>query len=142
MNNENKKINIKSILIRYGVCAVIATALLFLILVTNGYWGLTEPQERLRVLCDAFSLPGLLLVLSSGLILAANAGTFNGLLYGLKVGIEIVLPFLPHKYVKYRDFVEKRKGKRIKGYGFICYTGLVFLAVGIVLLIIFHVQYP
>ena len=142
MNSEKKEINIKSILIRYGVCAVVATALLFLILWLNKFWTLTEPQDRLRVLCDAFSLPGLLLVLTTGLIFVANAGTFNGLLYGLKTGVEIVLPFLPHKYVRYRDFVAKRKEKRVKGYSFICFTGLAFLAVGIILLVIFHVRYP
>ena len=138
----NKEINIKSILIRYGVCAVIATALLFLILQMNGFWSLTEPQDKLRVLCDAFSLPGALLMLVCGLIFAANAGAFNGLMYGFKVGFEILLPFLPHKHVKYQDYLEKRKEKKVKGYSFIFFTGLVFFAVGIVLLVIFHVRYP
>ncbi len=138
----NKEINIKSILIRYGVCAVIATALLFLILQMNGFWSLTEPQDKLRVLCDAFSLPGALLMLVSGLIFVANAGAFNGLMYGFKEGIGFLLPFLPYKHVKYQDYLEKRKEKKIKGYSFIFFTGLVFFAAGMVLLVIFHVRYP
>ena len=137
-----KEIHIKSILIRYGVCAVIATALLFLILQMNGYWKLTEPQDKLRVLCDAFSLPGMLLVLVSGLIFVSNAGAFNGLAYGFRTGVGFLLPFLQLKHVKYQEFLEKRKEKRTKGYGFICFTGLAFLAVGLILLVIFHVRYP
>ena len=139
---NNKEVNIKSVLIRYGVSAVIATALLFLILFLNGYWNLTEPQDKLRVMCDAFSLPGILLVLTSGLIFASNAGAFDGLIYGLRVGVEIILPFLPHKYVKYRDYIQKRREKKVKGYSFIFFTGAAFLTAGLVLLIVFHVKYP
>lgn len=139
MNKEQTR---KSPLIRYGVCAVVATALLFLILQLNGFWKLTEPQDRLRVLCDAFSIPGALLILASGLVFARNAGAFNGLFYGLRTAKEIFLPFLPHEHVKYQEYLKKREEKRIKGYGFIFFTGLAFLTVGMILLVIFHVKYP
>lgn len=139
---NKKEINVKSLLIRYGVSAVIVTALLFLILSLNGYWNLTEPQDKLRVLCDAFSLPGILLVLMSGLIFASNAGALDGLLYGLRVSVERILPFLPHKHVRYRDYLQKRREKKVKGYSFIFFTGAAFLTVGLVLLVIFHVKYP
>ena len=94
------------------------------------------------MLTDAFTIPGILLSLGCALIFISNQGGFNGLFYGLRRGKEILLPFLPHEYVKYPEYVEKRKEKKVTGYGFILHVGLVFLAVGIVLLVLFNARYP
>ena len=115
---------------------------MFLVLYLDNYWSLDSEQEKLRVLTDAFTIPGILLSLGCALIFISNQGGFNGLFYGLRRGKEILLPFLPHEYVKYPEYVEKRKEKKVKGYGFILHVGLVFLAVGIVLLVLFNARYP
>ncbi len=129
-------------LIRYGGCFAIGIALVFLLLSLNHYWSLPLGPERMKVLCDAFTLPGMLLCLIAALIFVLNAGAFNGLFYGLRTAKEILLPFLPHEYIKYRDYIEKRKAKRVSGYGFILHVGLVLLAVAIVLIIRFNALYP
>ena len=129
-------------LIGYGISAVLGTALLFLVLYLGNYWNLESEQEKLRVLTDAFTIPGILLALGCALIFISNQGGFNGVLYGLRRTKEVLLPFLPHEYLRYRDYVDRRKEKRVKGYGFVLHVGLAFLAVGIVLLILFNVRYP
>lgn len=129
-------------LVGYAVCIAFGAALFFLVLWMKDYAKLETHQERLRVLCDAFTLPGVLLTLGSGLIFAANAGAFYGIGYGLKAAKEILLPFLPHEYVKYRDYIAKKKEKKVKGYFFVLATGLAFLAVAVVLIIRFNVLYP
>ena len=149
MNHENNtnetnrtESPVKARLIQYGVSAVIATALLFVVLLVNNYFRLTDPAMKLKVLCDGFTVAGLGMMLAAGLVFVSNAGAFNGLFYGLRTAKEVLLPFLPQQHVRYGDYIEKRKEKRVKGYGFIFFTGLAFFAVAIVLLILFSVRYP
>ena len=137
--NEEK--SIRNRLIRYGVSAVVATALLFTVLIVNRYWSQDDAQSKLRILCDAFCVPGLLLMLSTGLVFCRNAGAFNGLFYGLRTAKEILLPFLPYEHMNFRQYVEKRSEKKIKGYSFLLITGAAFLTVGLILLVIFHIRY-
>ena len=133
---------IKKTILKYGVSAVAATALLFVVLSLNAYWTQTETSEKLRILCDAFSIPGALLILFSGLIFASNQGAFTGLLYGLRTAKDILLPFLQQEYVRYRDYQKKRESKKIKGYSFLFFTGAAFLTVGLVFLVLYHVVTP
>ena len=140
MNEE--KGSRKEKLISYGICLAVAVGLLLLVLSVNGYWQSEEPMDRDRILCDGFSVPGALLVLTAGVLYASGQGIFNGVLYGLKRGKEILLPFLPSEYVPYREFIKKREKKRITGFGCVFFTGLAFLAVGILLLIRFNRLYP
>lgn len=140
MNEEEGAL--KGKLIAYGICVAVAVGLLFLVLGLNGYWTKEEPMDRARILCDGFSIPGALLVLTAGVLFASGQGAFNGVLFGLKRGKEILLPFLRSEYVPYREFIKRRQKKRIKGYGCVFFTGLAFLLVGIVLLVRFNRLYP
>ena len=124
------------------LCVVFGAAGFFAVCWISRYTELETDQERLRVLCDAFTVPGLLLLGLAALIFAANNGAFYGIGYGLRTAKEILLPFLPHEYVKYRDYIAKKKEKKVSGYRFIAITGLVFLTVGIILLIRFNLLYP
>ena len=128
--------------IGFVLCCISGAAICFLICLLNHYAELESEQEKLRILCDGFTIPGVLMIGISGLIYVANKGAFYGLGYGLRTAKEILLPFLPHEYVRYRDYVAKKKEKKVKGYLFILIAGLLFLAVGIILLIRFNVLYP
>ena len=139
MNDEKP---IVKTLIRYGICTAVGLALMLMVLLINKYWMTEDAQEKLRILCDAFCIPGLLLILSTGLVFARNEGAFNGLLYGLRTAKEVLLPFLPYQHMNFREYVEKKAEKKVKGYSFLLITGAVFLAVGLVLLIVYHTKYP
>lgn len=140
MNGES--ITVRKKIIGYAICFGIGAGLFFLVCWLERYPALETDQERLRVLCDAFTIPGLLLAAAAGLVFAANNGTFYGLGYGLRTAKQILLPFLPSEHVKYRDYIAKKKEKKVSGYGFILISGLVFLLVGIILLIRFNMLYP
>ncbi len=139
---SEERTTVRRKVIGYTVCGLFGIVGFLLICWINDYWTLESDQERLRVLCDAFTVPGVLLVFGAGLIFAANKGAFYGVGYGLRTAKEILLPFLPHEYVKYRDYIAQKKEKQVKGYRFIFISGMVFLAVGIVLLIRFNILYP
>lgn len=137
-----EKKSVKYLLIRYGICIAVGLSMLFTVLLINNYFKTEDAQNKLRILCDAFCIPGMLLVLSAGLVFVSNEGAFNGVLFGLKRTKDVLLPFLPYHHMNYRTFVEKRKAKKVKGYGFIAISGAAFLTVGVILLIIFQVKYP
>ena len=139
MSEEN---SLKAKLIGYGISTAVAVGLMLLVLTVGGYWQAEEPMDRARLLCDGFSVPGALLVLTAGVLFANGEGAFNGVLFGLKRAKEIVLPFLPSQYVPYREFVKKRAAKKTVGYGCLFFVGLAFLIVGIVLLVRFNRLYP
>lgn len=132
----------KEKLISYGICLAVAVGLMLAVMGLNGYWSCEEPMDRDRILCDGFSVPGALLVLTAGVLFVNGQGAFNGFLFGLKRTKEILLPFLPSEYVPYREFIKKRAKKKITGYGCIFFTGLAFLLVGVALLIRFNILYP
>ena len=108
----------------------------------GGYWKAETPMDRARILCDGFSVPGAMLMLTAGVLFASGQGAFNGVLFGLKRTKEILLPFLPSEYVPYREFIKRRAEKKKSGYGWLFFVGLGFFAVGIVLLIRFDLLYP
>ena len=128
--------------IGFVLCCIFGAVICFLICWLNHYADLESDQEKLRILCDGFTIPGVILIGASALIYVSNKGAFYGLGYGLRTAKEILLPFLPHEYVKYRDYVAKKEKKKVNGYGFVLIAGLLFLAVGIFLLIRFNVLYP
>lgn len=140
MNEERD--SLKGKLAAYAICIAVAVGLLLLVLTIGGYWKAEDPMDRARILCDGFSVPGALLVLVAGVLFVSGQGAFNGLLFGLKRGKEIFLPFLRSEYVPYREFIKRRAKKKVTGYGCLFFTGLVFLIVGIVLLVRFNKLYP
>ena len=140
MNKEQG--GIKAKLASYGITLAVALGLLLLVLTIGGYWKAEDPMDRARILCDGFSVPGALLVLVAGVLFVSGQGAFNGLLFGLKRGKEIFLPFLRSEYVPYREFVKRRAKKKVTGYGCLFFTGLVFLIVGILLTVRFSRLYP
>ncbi len=139
MSEEN---SLKAKLISYGITLGVAVGLMLLVLWIGGYWQATEAVDRARILCDGFSIPGALLILTAGVLFVSGQGVFNGVLFGLKRAKEIVLPFLPSQYVPYREFVKKRSEKKVTGYGCLFFVGLAFLIVGIVLIVRFNRLYP
>jgi len=94
-----------------------------------------------RILSDAFTLPGLLLIFSTALVWLSGEGAFDGIAYCGHVLVRYIVPgkaLEPRE--KYSDFVERRRGKKNTGYGFLLITGGISLAIGIVFLVLFHMS--
>lgn len=132
-------------LIRYIVgilvCAALGAAIVGVYL--KGHWySIAETQaERYRLLCDGFTVAGVILVAASGLVLVYNMGLFTGLTYGLRGLKDIFLPFLQNEYVPYREYKKQKAEKKVKNYSFIFFTGLAFLAIAIYFYVRFYGVY-
>lgn len=98
----------------------------------------TEPSEIIKILCDAFSVPGIVYVCFGLLSICNQQGTFDGLGYTFKSWTRVMKNYKndernPKSYSEYKESV---KGKRKILWHFII-VGFCFIAVGVVLSIIY-----
>ena len=109
----------KKNLIKYGLATLFGVILTAVYLLLRDFTG-TEPlEERYRMLCDAFTIPGTVLMLSAALIALANAGSFTGIGYSMKYFFNRMIPGMAlQRQETYADYLERREGKKITGFGF------------------------
>ncbi len=70
--------------LKYVIAALLGAACICAILFGKGYFGLETTQERLRLLSDAFLIPGLLLLLAGCFVWIMRQGTFSGMGYTVR----------------------------------------------------------
>ena len=128
-------------LIKYGCCA------LFVGLWAWGYLaGHPLANEKLydqyRILCDAFTVPGSLLLMIGCLVWASGHGALDGLGYVLSFATTSLIPGKRKDVERFYDYVQRKREKRTKGYGFLLISGLVTLAIAMVFFALFYSVYP
>lgn len=123
-------------LLKYGITTVLTSAVVIWYAASRDVAQL-EPLDRYRVLCDAFTLPGVFLMLAGLLMVMNDLGALDTLAYFGHYLLHTYLPVAFGKGQSYLDFMEERREKRHKGYGFLFIVGAAFTAVGVVFLILF-----
>ncbi len=131
------KDKLKSAFIKYSVTIAVGGLLVWLYLWLRDFTGHEPPAERYRILCDAFTVPGVLLMLTAALIALTNEGALSGISYMLGHAFRMLIPGMGYKHEKYADYVERKAEKKVKGYGFIFFTGAAFFAVAAIFLALF-----
>ena len=129
---------VKSALIKYGCCAAFVLLLGGMYL-SGGEFAISDLQNKFRLLCDAFSVPGIILILCGGLVWATNEGVLDGLTYSLGLLARSLIPggrSRPDE--RYADYVERKRKNRVKGYSFLFIAGGVSLVIGLVFLALFY----
>ncbi len=129
---------VKRRLIKYGCCAVFVALMAWAYIALRDFAGSTL-VEKLVMLCDAFTVPGTLLLMVGLLVMLTNAGAVDGLLYALSVAGKALIPGGRKRIERYADFIERRHEKPAKGYGFLLISGGVTLGIAMVFLIAYHV---
>lgn len=94
--------------------------------------------QQYRVLCDAFTIPGAMMVLFAMLFSLNNLGALDTLAYLMSFLPRMIAPGAFGEPEKLIDFVERRREKRSKGYGFLYIVGLIFLGIAIYYLVRFY----
>ncbi len=126
-------------LIKYGVCGGVCLVIAVAYLISRDFLSLPQ-LDRIRYLCDAFFLPGILCVFSGALIWLSNEGTLDGVGYVLSYAFHALLPGTWNKRESYKEYLERKGEKRVTGYGFLFVVGGVFLAISFVFLAMFNMQ--
>ncbi len=136
--SQNK---IKVALIKYGGCAAFV-ALLACIYIFNRDFAQLELVDKYLVLCDAFTVPGVLLLMIGCLVWASTQGALDGLGYAVN---QAIAALIPGKRLgadeRYGDYLERKRNNRAKGYGFLFYSGLITMAVALIFMGLYYSLY-
>lgn len=129
---------VKILLAKYGGSTLFVAVLAYAYIAMRDFAG-AELWEKMVMICDALTIPGLLLLMVGALIWVSNTGALDGLMYAGMFAVRSLIPWGRYKYdEKYADFVERQREKRVKGYGFLFITGGITMAVAIVFLIAYR----
>lgn len=118
-------------IIQYISALIVGIGFLFAILGIQDYWSNNDPVQKLTIIANAFTIPGIVF-LGVGLMIAiSNEGVFKGVKFIIIRLGAFLLPFTKLKDKKYEDLLNEKK---INGYLFIIVTGAVFIIVALIII--------
>lgn len=126
--------------LRYLITAGVLAVFTVLVAWARGVFGEKDQMELLRLVSDAFAVPGILAVCFGLIIVASNGGTFDMLAYGV-LSLFRLLKKDPIDR-KYGGFYEYRKAKQQnkRSFWYLVLVGGVYLLVGIALAVAYMVK--
>ena len=131
---------LKANLLKYGITGGICVALVWLYISQRDF-AAQETMEQYRILCDAFTIPGIIAIMVGFLLAISNDGFFLGIAYCMDVTLKALVPGGRLKIKKYYDFVQERKGKKVTGFGFLFVVGGICMAAALIFMALFYRLY-
>ena len=130
---------LKSLLIKSGTALVLGLGIALAFYNSRNGEAL-DLVEQYRVLCDAFTIPGLMMILVGLLLWLSGLGALDAIGYLFRYVVQAFVPGVT-KGAHYLDYVEEQREKRAKGYGFLFVAGGILMVVAIVYLVLFYGVY-
>ncbi len=125
----------------YGICVGVEVLIAFCVVWIKGFFT-DSAAVNLQIMADAFFVSGILMTLFAGLLFVSGEGALIGISFVLR---NMVLAFIPMgrmKHEKYVDYHARKTGQMKKRkLSPILVTGLVFLATGMILTVIWYTKY-
>lgn len=136
MKNENK-----AVLIKYIVCFGVASLITLAVFWIKGFFT-HSLAVNVQILSDGFFVSGALFTLFAGMLYISGEGGLIGISFVLRNVVQAFTPMGRKNHEFYAQYRE-RKLKSIKKAGGHCIliTGLFFLTVGVVLTVIWYVNF-
>lgn len=129
---------VKSLLLKYGITACIGGLMSYAVIWSYGFEQAVTTADRYHILADAFTIPGVVLMLIWVLVWLSNEGALEGVVYGLSYAVKMLIPG-PHKQERYGDYVMRRREQgKVKGFGFIFFTGLAYFIVAVIFIALYY----
>jgi hypothetical protein len=126
---------------KYAVCFGIEVFIAFLVIWSKGFFT-QSAAVNLQILSDAFFVSGILMTLFAGMLYVSGEGALIGIGFVLR---NVVLAFLPMgraRHELYADYRERKMSEAKKqNDSCILVTGLFFLAIGIILTVIWDAKF-
>ena len=129
----------KANLIKSGIVSAVGI-LVVILFVSSSDFGAQTTVDKYKLLCHAFTIPGLLMLMFAAMLSISNEGGLDGVSYLVKQGFRM-LTFRGISQEKYLDYVQHRRENRLTGYGFLYIVGSVFMAVALIFLALFYSIY-
>ena len=131
----------KGTLTKYAICFGVEALIAFLVIWSKGFFT-GSTAVNIQILSDAFFVSGVLMTLFAGMLYVSGEGALIGIGFVLR---NVVLTFIPMgraKHERYADYrVRKLSEAKKQNDSCILVTGLIFLAVGIILTLIWYVNF-
>ena len=131
-------------LMKYGVAVAIGLILVYIYVASRidlGNLAAVAKVDLYLILCDAFSIPGLLLLLAGLLMTLSNHGALDGVGYVAVNALKMLIPGGAIKAERYKEYLERKRANRVRGYGFLFVTAIAFLAIAAVFMALFYSLY-
>ena len=131
---------LKTNLLKYGTTCAVGILMVWLY-----FWMRVEslselmmlkPVELYQMICDAFTVPGMIIPLMGCMVWLSNEGALDGVSYAVSFAIRMLIPGMGG-HERYGDYLERKRANRVKGYGFLFIVGGVFLAVALTFLTLY-----
>lgn len=133
MDQEKKKI-----LFKYLACFCVASVMVVIVMAIGGF-DFDGPKTSVRLLHDSFFSVGALMSLFAGLLYASGEGAFLGIGYALKGALRVFVPMWRKEHETFKEYRERKLANpKPQGTRCIFLTGLFFVLVSIIFLIIWH----
>ena len=132
---------LKTNLLKYGTTCAVGILMVWLY-----FWMRVEslselmmlkPVELYQMICDAFTVPGMIIPLMGCMVWLSNEGALDGVSYAVSFAIRMLIPGMGG-HERYGDYLERKRANRVKGYGFLFIVGGVFLAVALTFLALYY----
>ena len=123
-----------------GVCLLLA-AVYFFSNIPFSEIGKVSTVDLMLILCDAFFLPGTFALMLGLLMWVASEGALDGVGYLGSCLVKTLIPGKHGEFERYGEYVERKRGSRKKGYGFLCIVGLNFLLIACAFWAAFYLLY-
>ena len=94
-----------------------------------------------RVLCDGFTVPGIVVLMLGLLVWLSTQGAMDGVGYLMSYAFKALIPGMRGDIERYGDYLERKRANRATGYGFLIITGLVFMGFAAIFMILFYSVY-
>ena len=94
--------------------------------------------DKYWILCDALTIPGILLIMAGALVWVSNMGALDGLGYVASALKRMLIPGAGAKMdERYADYVERKRENRIRGYGFLLISGGITMVFALIFMALF-----
>ena len=125
--------------LKYLLSLVVGALFVLVVVFVEEYFSATEKLLQYKILSDAFTFAGVLLMLFAALVFISSKGGFHGIGYALSRLVRMLVPFANRKDETYADYKERKRAKGItKGYACVFFSGLVYFAVSVVFLVLYY----
>ena len=94
--------------------------------------------EKYWMICDALTIPGIVLIMAGALVWVSNMGALDGLGYAVSSLKRMLIPGAGAKMdERYAEYVERKRNNRVHGYGFLLISGCITMAAALVFMALF-----
>lgn len=126
-------------LLKYGITFVIGAFMAWATIELHGYSEAASALERYRILADAFTIPGVVLMLCYVLVAVANEGAFLGISYALSYTVKMLIPGAGKNHERFGDYAARKTERgKIRGFGFLFFVGAAYFVVALIFIALFY----